>query len=262
MPASLSRKNILPLEEGQPKTTIRLNKFIADSGVCSRRSAEILISEGRITVNGKVEENLSTQIDPKKDWVKLDGKRLQPKNIEQELVYAVYKPKGCVSTLFDPEGRETIKKFIPKNAPRLFPVGRLDYDTEGLILLTNDGYLANAIAHPSGEVWKTYLVKIKGILNPADMKAIREGVIWMGKKTLPTQCKIVSEEGDKTWLQLKLREGKNHQIKNIFFKLDYSVLKIKRIQVGTVSLGDLPVGGARKLNLEEVQTLKKSLLKS
>lgn len=237
---------------------VRLQKYIADCGVCSRRNAEVLIDEGRVLVNGR-QAMLGQKVDADKDAVKLDGKRLFMPAQNKLVVYALYKPKMCVSTLFDPQRRETIAKFIPKNAPRIYPVGRLDYDTEGLMLLTNDGKLADNIMHPRYNIWKVYLVKISGFISQDDANQIRAGFNLRGKMTAACKIKEIHKLTDKSWVELSLREGRKHQIKIMFAHFGHDVLKIKRVKIATVSLADMVAGQCRLLNLKELNTLKKHL---
>ncbi len=239
----------------------RLQKFIAHCGVSSRRNAENLILDGRVTVNGQVITQLGTKIDPNVDAVKLDGKRLHSPNSSKMVVYAFNKPRGCVSTLYDPQGRETVAHYIPKSFPRIYPVGRLDYDTEGLLLLTNDGELANLIMHPRYEVWKIYLVKVKGKLSQADISSIRAGFNLRGKMTSPAKIEQIQTQGDKTWYEYQLVEGRNHQIKETLLDFNVDVLKIKRVNVAGVEMGILNKGELRLLNHEELHKLKAQLEK-
>ncbi|MBL0690935.1 MAG: rRNA pseudouridine synthase [SAR324 cluster bacterium] len=241
---------------------IRLQKYIADCGYCSRRNAEVIMLEGRVTINGKIIKELGTKVDSDKDAVKLDGKRLVFPKQSSRVVYKLYKPRLCVTTLFDPQKRETITKFIPPSAPRIYPVGRLDYDTEGLLLLTNDGELSDMITQPRYRVWKIYLVKIKGFIKNADMKSIKDGFVLKNQKLAPARLKIIHKLADKSWLEIGLSEGRHHQIKNVFMHFGHPVLKIKRIQVANLSLGDMRVGECIKLKLSELNELRENVSQS
>lgn len=234
---------------------IRLQKAIADAGITSRRKAEDLIRFGNVTVNGEIVTELGVRVDPTIDKIKVNNKLIENKR-EQTVVYAFYKPKSCVTTMSDPQGRRTIVEYFPKTSHRLFPVGRLDYDSEGLILLTNDGDLAHNLAHPSKHVWKKYFVKVKGKVTEQQIKKLRSGPIIEGKKRQPVRMKYLHTVNDnKTWLEVSLQEGLKHHIKKMFKELNYWVLKIKRYSVGNIELQDLAPGESRLLSKSEVKEL-------
>ncbi len=232
---------------------IRLQKILAEAGITSRRKAEELILQGLVEVNGQVVDELGAKADPATDEIRLEGKRLKPALAKE--VWAFYKPKAVVTSLHDPEGRTTVEHFMPRTAARLFPVGRLDYDAEGLLLLTNDGDLANKLMHPKSHVWKEYLVKLKGRIPQEAMASLRKGPILDGKKRKPVQIKLLHYKDEKTWVSVCLSEGIKHQIKKMFLAAGYPVLKIKRIRVGSVDLGELEPGQSRRLGAQEVATL-------
>lgn len=234
--------------------TIRLQKFIANAGIASRRKAEQMIIDRQVMVNGEVVTRLGTQIDPDTDTVKVNGKRVSAHNVES-VAYAVYKPKNCVTTHSDPQGRDTIVNYFPKTKHRLFPVGRLDYDAEGLIILTNDGELANSITHPSKHVWKQYFVKIKGKIGNEEIGKIRSGPIIDGKKRQPVKIRFLHFVNDKSWLVVSLQEGIKHHIKKTFQAAGYPVLKIKRYSIGNIELQDMSPGEWRQLSNTEIQEL-------
>lgn len=236
--------------------TIRLQKAIADAGVTSRRKAETLISAGRVTVNGQIITRLGTKIDPEVDEVLVDGAPV--KFSTRRVVYALYKPRNCVTTLDDPQGRETIVKYFPSTSRRLFPVGRLDYDAEGLLLLTNDGDLAQRISHPRQHVWKTYFVKIRGKIEERQLSGLRSGPVIDGTKRQSVSVKVLHYINDKTWLTVSLKEGIKHQIKIMFDNLGFKVLKIKRYSVGPIELGEMKPGEVRKLTAAEIELLNKT----
>lgn len=235
--------------------TIRLQKFMANAGIASRRKAEQMIIDRLVTVNGQVITRLGTQIDPENDTVKVNGKRVATAKINT-IAYAVYKPKNCVTTHSDPQGRDTIVNYFPKTNQRLFPVGRLDYDAEGLILLTNDGELANHIAHPSRHVWKQYFVKIKGKITSEEIGKIKSGPIIDGKKRQPIKIRFLHNVNDKSWLVVSLQEGIKHHIKKTFLAAGYPVLKIKRYSIGNIELQDMSPGEWRQLTKEEIEELE------
>ncbi len=234
--------------------TIRLQKFIAHAGVASRRKAEQMIIDRQVSVNGEIVTRLGTQIDPDTDTVKVNSK-IVGTTTPDPVVFILYKPKNCVTTLNDPQGRDTIVNYFPKTRHRLFPVGRLDYDAEGLIILTNDGDLANSIAHPRNHVWKQYFVKIKGKISGAEIKTIRSGPIIDGKKRQPVKIRFLHFVNDKSWLVVSLQEGIKHHIKKTFLAAGYPVLKIKRYSVGQIELQDLSPGEWRQLSKTEIEQL-------
>ena len=234
--------------------TIRLQKFIANAGVASRRKAEQLIIDRQVIVNGQVITRLGTQIDPATDKVKVNGKPITTATVNP-VAYALYKPKNCVTTLKDPQNRDTIVNYFPKTQFRLFPVGRLDYDAEGLIILTNDGNLANRITHPSKHVWKQYFVKIKGKITSTEINQIRSGPIIDGKKRQPIKIRFLHFVNDKSWLVVSLQEGVKHHIKKTFLNAGYRVLKIKRYSIGNIELQELSPGECRELSNIEIGNL-------
>jgi pseudouridine synthase len=229
---------------------LRLNQFLARAGVSSRRGAEALISEGRVTLNGEVVTQLATAVDPQRDAVKVDGKRVRLP--ERAATFALYKPKEVVSTLEDPEGRTCLKGLLPPGVPGLFPVGRLDYHSEGLLLLTTDGELGSRLLHPRYKVVKTYQVKVKGDPPPDRLDRLRRGIVLEGRRTLPvTIRKIPSRETRHTWLQVEMTEGRKNQLREMFFRIEHPVIKLKRIAMGPVRLGGLKPGQFRPLTREE-----------
>ncbi|MDX2472043.1 MAG: pseudouridine synthase [SAR324 cluster bacterium] len=232
----------------------RLQKILAQAGVASRRGSEEFITRGMVEVNGEMVTELGAKADPEVDDIRVGGKKLRLN--QEKVVYALYKPKSVVTTLKDPEGRKTVADYIPHTKDRLFPVGRLDYDAEGLILLTNDGDLAQELMHPSGHVWKEYLVKVKGNITNEVMAKLARGPVLDGKKKKPCKIKLIHYKGDKSWLSVSLQEGIKHQIKRMFLYEGHPVSKIKRIKIGNIIAGDLETGQSRLLTLEEVQGLR------
>jgi 23S rRNA pseudouridine2605 synthase len=188
----------------------RLQKILAHGGVSSRRAAEELIRAGRVRVNGRVVTELGTKADPRRDRVEVDGKRV----VAEEPVYVVlHKPRGVVATMNDPEGRPTVKELLGAIGSRVYPVGRLDFATSGVLLATNDGELADGLLHPKKTVPKTYVLKVKGLMSPDDVEVWRKGVRLEDGVTLPADAKLLRHEGDKTWLELTIREGRNQQFR-------------------------------------------------
>jgi 23S rRNA pseudouridine2605 synthase/16S rRNA pseudouridine516 synthase len=234
----------------------RLQKFISRSGVTSRRKAEELILEGRVKVNGKVIRTLGVKIDPEKDVVEVDNKIIKP---EKKLYIALYKPVGYLSSLYDPFGRRTIKDLLKdKLSSRVYPVGRLDFDSEGLLLCTNDGEIANFVIHPRYKIPKIYEVLVNGIPKEEELKKFREGVILKEGKTLPAEFEVVwkNSKTKRSLLKVVLYQGWKRQIRRMLALFGYEVLKLKRIQIGEIRLGNLKPGEFRFLNDEEIKWLK------
>jgi 23S rRNA pseudouridine2605 synthase len=237
------------------QSTLRLNKAIAQAGLASRREAEGLIRAGRVRLNGAVVRTPGATLTPGLDRLEVDGRTVAPERGQACEVWALYKPKGCVSTLRDPEGRPTIKAYFPQAAGRLFSIGRLDYDAEGLILLTNDGALAQRVAHPSYSVEKTYLVKVKGLVQADALRSLERGPQLEGRRRRSVKARVLHTVNDKTWLEVILREGIHHHIKKMFAAVGHRVLKIKRYQIGNVTLADMQPGQCRKLGKVEIRKL-------
>lgn len=235
--------------------TERLQKLIARAGIASRRAAEQLILDGQVTVNGRVITELGSKADPAEDHIKVRGKLLQ---FGTQSVYAMlHKPKGYVTTLHDPQGRPTIVDLIRGIRGRVFPIGRLDFDTEGLLLLTNDGELANALMHPSREVPKVYAVKIKGKATDEEVAKLEAGGIYIGPgRSAPCRVRRMREAEQNEWLEITLHEGKKRQIRVMLQRLNHSVLKLIRISYAGIPLGALPRGEVRLLTPVEINRLK------
>ena len=233
---------------------VRLQKVIAASGVASRRAAETMIRDGHVTVNGKVVRVLGTCIDPSKDHVKIDGRHVQP--AEPEVFVLLHKPSGYVTTMNDPQGRPTIADLVPKVKVRVFPVGRLDYDTEGLLLLTNNGKVAQACVHPRYHVPKTYLVKVSGVCTDEEIRNLEDGVALDDGMTAPATIRKSGKAKTNSWLELTIHEGRKHQVKRMLEALGHRVVRIKRIRFGPLELGTLPVGVSRFATDAEANALR------
>jgi len=228
----------------------RLQKVIANSGYCSRRKAEELIKNGKVMVNGKKIEELGFKVDGN-DIITVENKILKKENKEYILLY---KPRGVVTTTSDEKGRKTVLDLI-KTSKRLYPVGRLDYDTSGLLLLTNDGELTNILIHPKNEIDKVYIAKINGIMNGFEIKTLEKGVLIDGKKTAPCKVKVRKKEKDSSIIELTIHEGKNHQVKKMFETIGFKVLKLKREKLAFLNLSGLKPGEYRYLSIKEVKML-------
>ncbi|MDD6323183.1 MAG: pseudouridine synthase [Bacilli bacterium] len=230
----------------------RLQKIIANSGYCSRRKAEQLITEGLVKVNGIVIKDLGTKASYS-DTITINGSTLK---LEEKEYILLYKPRGVVSSAKDEKGRKTVVDIV-ESKNRLYPVGRLDYDTSGIILLTNDGVLTNLLTHPKHEVEKVYLVKIDELVIPTKVKSLAKGVIIDGQKTSNAKVKIKKLDRKKktSLIELTIHEGKNHQVKKMFEAIGYKVSKLKRQQFAGLNLNGLKSGEYRHLNIKEVKTL-------
>jgi 23S rRNA pseudouridine2605 synthase len=232
----------------------RLQKIIAFAGIASRRAAEQLILEGRVRVNGKVVTELGTKADASIDHIKVDGKLINP---QQPKVYLMLnKPLGYVTTMADPEGRPKVSDLLKGIRARVYPVGRLDYNTEGLLLLTNDGDFAHRVTHPSHELAKTYLVKVKGALEDRDVEMLEKGVFLQDGKTAPARVRRLRKEESNSWVEITIHEGRKRQVRRMIDHTGHSVIRLKRSRVGNLDLGDLPVGSYRHLTAEEVKALR------
>ncbi len=228
--------------------------MIAGSGLSSRRKAETLIAAGRVTVNGKVVTELGTKVDPERDHVKVDGRHLTG---AQPFVYLMLnKPKNVMSTLDDPGGRTTVKDYLHGVSVRVFPVGRLDFDSEGLMLLTNNGDLAQALLHPRYHVPKTYLIKVKGVLTDDEIGQLQRGVKLEDGMTSPAVVKKVKKAQQNSWLEITIREGRKHQVKRMLEAVGHPVIKLMRVKMGPLSLGDLGSGEFRFLTDREANALR------
>lgn len=232
----------------------RLQKIIAAAGIVSRRKAEQLILEGRVAVNGKVVTELGTRADAERDHIKVDGKLIRQPG--RHVYFALNKPDCVVSTASDPQRRTTVLDLLHGVKERVYPVGRLDYHSDGLILLTNDGEFANAITSARSHVQKTYLVKANGSLSEEDQERFRSGVPLSGKRTAPAYLKMI-RRGDNPWYEVRLIEGRNQQIRTMFKHFGLLVEKLRRVRIGNVELGSLERGQFRSLTPSEVAGLMK-----
>jgi len=239
----------------------RIQKILARAGIAARRKAEELIREGRVTVNGKVAE-LGQKADPLADAIKVDGKRVQPGQAHRYLL--LNKPKGYLTAVSDPQGRPTVIDLVPPALRRaLVPVGRLDFHTEGLLLLTDDGELANRVSHPRFGCHKTYEVKVKGVPEEAKLERLRRGVVLDGRRTSPARVEPLrrtqrGEESGNSWFRVELSEGRTRQIREMFFRVGHPVQKLRRIAIGPLVDPNLPVGALRELEEAEVRALDRA----
>jgi 23S rRNA pseudouridine2605 synthase len=234
----------------------RLQKILSQAGVASRRQAEKIMLEGRVTVNGSAVTELGSKADLETDHIKVDGKLLRaPKN---QVYIALNKPHSTVTTVTDPEGRATVMDLLRGVKERVYPVGRLDYHSEGLLLFTNDGDLANRIMSAQTHLTKTYVVKVTGELSTEDAEKFRTGVPIMGRRTLPAGLKLLGRAAN-PWYEVKLSEGRNNQIRLMFKHFGKLVEKLKRVRIGPLDLGSLKPGEFRYLTEDEVKKLKRAV---
>jgi len=237
----------------------RLQKILSQAGVASRRQAEKMMLEGRVTVNGAAVTELGSKADLDRDHIKVDGKLI---HAPRRLIYiALHKPDNTVTTVTDPQHRATVMDLMRGVKERVYPVGRLDYHSEGLLLLTNDGELANAIMSAATHLSKTYVVKVTGELSGEEEQKFREGVPISGRRTLPAGLKLI-HSAQNPWYEVRLFEGRNNQIRLMFKHFGKLVEKLKRVRIGPVELGPLKPGDFRYLSEEEVQKLKRAVVRS
>jgi 23S rRNA pseudouridine2605 synthase len=235
---------------------MRLQKWLAQAGLCSRREGERWIEAGRVKVNGKVVTTLGTKVD-KNDQVAVDGKTLAPQRNERTLVLAMNKPTGRICTRKDPQGRPTIFELLGRGHPRLISVGRLDINSEGLLLLSNDGDLVHQLTHPSSEVPRVYRVRVHGRISDSFLTKLQEGVELEDGHTGPLTVALDGVQGANSWLTLTLKEGRNRLIRRIFQTFDMNVGRLIRISYGGIELGEVARGSWRQLSQPEIKQLKR-----
>lgn len=241
----------------------RIHVYLARIGLGSRRELERLIESGKVRVNGRLAE-LGQKIDPKQDEISIRGKVVSRKLYQASLVYVFHKPKGVVTTLRDPEGRPTVVDFLPRKIrKKIFPVGRLDLNSEGLLLLTNDGDLAYQLTHPSFEIPKVYEVKIRGVFTEKKRKHLEKGVLIGNQKYKPAEIidvREVTKSGiNKFIIKIRVFEGKNHHVRKLFEALACRVVRLKRLSIGKLSLRGIPLGEYRQLTENQIERLKSDI---
>jgi len=237
----------------------RLQKLIAAAGVASRRHAEELIAAGRVTVNGEVIKELGTKADPEKDHIKVNGKLINPQLKSREKVYVLlYKPKGYLSSVSDPEGRPLVTELLPPALGKVHPVGRLDFNTEGLLLLTNDGDFTNYVTAARNRVEKVYEVKVKGVPAETGIARLRRGItLEDGTRTAPAKITKLHETQTNAWYEVSLHQGRNQQVRKMFELIGHSVLKLRRTRIGILRDERLKPGHWRLLSPGEVSRIMK-----
>ena len=241
----------------------RLQKLIASAGIASRRHAEELITSEQVSVNGKVITELGAKADPETDHIKVKGRLLNPLLQKHEHVYVLLnKPKGYLSSMADPKGRPLVTDLIPSRLGRLHPVGRLDFNTEGLLLLTNDGEFTNLITSARNRIAKVYEVKVKGVPPESAIERLRRGIaIGKGERTAPAEVRKLREIKANSWFEVTLHEGRNQQIRRMFDAIGHSVVKLRRTRIGTLDDRGLPLGKWRRLMEVEVKRLSRNRLR-
>ena len=231
---------------------MRINKFLSSLGIASRRAIDKYIEEGRIKVNGVI---ASTGVDvTEEDEIYIDNKKIETKRIEEKVYFMLNKPLEVLSASSDDRGRKTVVDLI-KTDKRIFPIGRLDYMTSGLILLTNDGELFNRLVHPKSEIYKKYYIKVFGEVKKEEIEELKKGVLLEDGKTLPAKVSGIKYDRNKTSMYISIREGRNRQIRRMIEKFGYKVLMLRREKIGELSLGDLKEGKYRELTKEEIEYL-------
>jgi 23S rRNA pseudouridine2605 synthase len=232
---------------------VRLQKFLAQCGIASRRKAEQLIAEGLISVDGKIVKAMGVSITPGVNLVRFAGKRVEAK--EEFVYYLLNKPKGYVTTLCDPQGRPIVSSLIKEGGARLFPVGRLDLDTEGALIMTNDGQLAQRIQHPSNQTKKTYEALLRGYPSKEKITLLENGIHLEGKITYPAMIAILALKGQNCLVKITIHEGRKRQVKKMFSLIGHPVLHLKRIAYGKLTLGAIPLGSYRQLKPADLKKI-------
>ncbi|MGD7731340.1 pseudouridine synthase [Propionibacteriaceae bacterium G57] len=239
---------------GKPdEPQVRLQKVLAQAGIASRRAAEIMIDEGRVEVNGQVVMTQGVRVNPTRDTIRVDGQRIPP--ARHHLYFVLNKPRGVVSTMDDPLGRVTLTRYMDRQKERLFHVGRLDTDTEGLILLTNDGEFAHRMAHPSYEVSKTYLAEVEGEVSDKVIERLQKGLRLEDGPVRPDKVKLVEVVSGRSLVRITLHEGRNRIVRRMMESVGHPVNKLSRIAIGPVRLGSMRPGESRHLSRDEIGSL-------
>jgi len=233
---------------------VRLQKLLAHAGITSRRAAEGLIAGGRVRVDGRVVTELGTRVEPRSSYVELDGRRV---SLALPVYIVLHKPRGVMSTMRDPRGRPTVGELLARVPGRVYPVGRLDFNTSGVLLATNDGDLAHALMHPRQAVSKTYVVKVRGEMRDSDLDAWRRGVMLEDGKTLPAKVKVLRYERGKTWVELTIVDGRNRQVRRMGDALGFPVMRLVRSTFAGVTTAGLRPGEWRSLVPDELSALKR-----
>ncbi|MGN1317788.1 MAG: pseudouridine synthase [Lachnospirales bacterium] len=233
---------------------VRLQKFLAEAEVASRRKSEEIICQGRVSVNGKIVDTLGVKIDDEKDIVCVDN--VEVKKNENMVYIILNKPTGCVTTAKDQFNRKTVMDYVSDIKERIYPVGRLDYDTSGLLIMTNDGTLTNRLTHPRHNVNKNYIAECRGVPKESDLDRFRMGLLIDGHRTAPAKISVIDIKNNISTLDITIHEGRNRQVRKMCDAIHTPVIKLKRVGIGEIKLGDLKVGKYRFLNDDEIKYLK------
>lgn len=231
---------------------MRLQKFLASCGIDSRRKCEEIIAAGRVVVNGVRITEQGVKVDPDKDKIEFDKKVI---SIPKKTYIALNKPMGYIVSKFDPHNPQTIYDLIPEELHHLFPVGRIDKDSEGLMILTNDGEFSNSLMHPTFHIEKEYIVVVRGYIKEEELEGLRKGVNVFGKKTMPAEITVVAKQDNKTTLNVVIKEGRKRQIRMMFDIIDHKVLYLQRIRIGKLTLGNLKKGRFRYLKKDDIENI-------
>ncbi len=234
--------------------SMRLNKYLSKLGIAARRKIDQMVEKGQIYVNG-IPAELGQQVLPEKDEISINGNRLEKKE-EKKVYYMLNKPRKVLCAVTDNTSRKLVVDCIDTDK-KIFPIGRLDYDTEGLILLTNDGEIFNKVIHPKSKIYKRYLAVVEGKISKNAVESLKNGIVLKSGKTLPAKVKLMCQDDNSSKIRIDIREGKNRQIRRMFEKLGHKVKYLKRISVGKIDLGDLHPGEYRKLTKAELDYIKK-----
>lgn len=239
---------------------IRIQKVIADIGFCSRRKAEELIGQKRVKINGHP-ALIGQKIDPMKDLITIDGERLYYSRKKQHVYLMMNKPRGYITSMSDDRGRRCVTELLPETQVRVYPVGRLDLNTEGLLLFTSDGNFANDMMHPSRSVSKTYRVTVRPDINDEQAVKLSEGVYIDGRKTAPAEVRVLAKEQGRVVMELVIREGRNRQVRKMCEAVGLEVARLKRVAFGPLKLGMLKPGTCRELSAEELKAIRSAVKK-
>ncbi len=237
--------------------TERLQKALARAGVASRRTAERWIAEGRVAVNGAVVHGPGARVDPARDAITVDGRPL-PRPAADRTYLMLHKPRGCITSMSDPEGRPTVAGLLRRLPGGVVPVGRLDFNSEGLLLLTDDGPLAHALTHPSRGVPKTYTARVRGLPGADELRRLRRGIALDGRLARPLSVRLLRRGATAAWIELTLAEGRKHVVRRMLQAVGLPVVRLKRVRYGPLSLGALAPGAVRPLSPAEVRKLRRS----
>ena len=239
-----------------PEEKIRLQKFLSEAGVCSRRQGEAFMKNGKVTVNGKICTELGTRVNPITDYIEFCGSPV--KLVSKHVTIMLNKPRHVLTTMQDNFGRQTVIDLLKDdNLPRIYPVGRLDYDTEGLLLLTNNGALTHKLTHPRHQIDKLYIATIRGIISPDKLIPFFHGMEIDGYQLAPAQAEIIETKHNLSKVKVVIHEGRNRQVRKMFQGIGYPVVGLKRLQIGNIALGALPLGKWRYLTKQEITYLEK-----